>query len=190
MPKAACAPSSITRSRQASTADGRQTGRACETACITRFADSQGRTARASLQFLFEPIRPFVMSNRRRYRPRPDKLVIAVPLRLDTDGFTYRKWSSEQRCKQGDWIVDNGGDFYTVDAEVFARTYQQASPGVYRKVTPVWAEVAQEAGQVVTKEGMTRYEKGDYLVFNREDGTDAYATRAEKFEASYELDDD
>jgi hypothetical protein len=129
------------------------------------------------------------MSDRRRYRPKSDQFVVAVPLRFETDGFIYKKWGGEQRCKQGDWIVENGDEFYTVDADVFARTYRQTSPGVYRKITPVWAEVAQEAGHVATKEGLTQYDKGDYLVFNNEDGTDGYATRPEKFEASYAPDE-
>lgn len=129
------------------------------------------------------------MTNRRRYRPRPDNFVVAVPLQFDTDGFVYVKWGGEQRCKPGDWIVDNDGDFYTVDAAVFARTYRKASPGVYRKITRVWAEIAAESGQVTTAEGATSYEKGDYLVFNNEDGTDGYATSASKFESKYEPDD-
>lgn len=129
------------------------------------------------------------MTDRRRYRPKPDQFVVAVPLRFDTDGFTYKKWGGEQRCKPGDWIVDNDGDFYTVDAEVFARTYRELSPGLYRKITPVWAEIAQEAGDLPTKEGLTHYEKGDYVVFNNEDGTDGYAMSAGKFESIYEPDD-
>jgi hypothetical protein len=129
------------------------------------------------------------MTNRRRFSPRPENLVVAVPLRFDTDGFVYKKWGATQRCKAGDWIVDNNGDFYTVEASVFARTYREASPGVYRKITPVWAEIAEKSGQVKTAEGVTRYEKGDYLVFNNEDGTDGYAMSARKFESKYEPDD-
>lgn len=57
--------------------------------------------------------------------------MVAFQLDLDTDGFTYRKWGAEQRCKRGDWLVDNGGDCYTVGAEAFARTYRRVSPGAY-----------------------------------------------------------
>jgi hypothetical protein len=129
------------------------------------------------------------MTERRRYRRKPDQFVVAVPLRLDTDGFVFRKWGGEQRCKQGDWIVDNDGEIYTVDADVFARTYREVHRGAYSKITPIWAEVATSAGQVSTKEGQTNYEAGDYLVFNDEDGTDGYAMTAEKFQSSYELDE-
>jgi hypothetical protein len=129
------------------------------------------------------------MTERRRYRRKPDQFVVAVPLRLDTDGFVFRKWGGEQRCKQGDWIVDNDGEIYTVDADVFARTYREVHRGAYSKITPIWAEVAASAGQVSTKEGQTNYEAGDYLVFNDEDGTDGYAMTAEKFQSSYELDE-
>ena len=129
------------------------------------------------------------MGNRRRYRKKADQFVVAVQLDLDTDGFIYRKWGAEQRCQQGDWVVDNNGDHYTVDGEVFARTYRKISPGIYVKTTPIWAEVAAEPGQVDTKEGVSRYQAGDYLVSNNEDGTDAYCISAAKFESRYELDE-
>lgn len=129
------------------------------------------------------------MTARRRYRQKPDQFVVAVPLRLDTDGFIYRKWGAEQRCKPGDWIVDNDGEFYTVDAEVFAATYREVRRGAFHKVTPVWAELAQDAGHVQTKEGLTHYDKGDYLVSNNEDGSDAYAISAGTFAARYEPDE-
>jgi hypothetical protein len=54
------------------------------------------------------------------------------------------------------------------------------------KITPVWAEIASSAGYVQTKEGTTHYQRGDYLVFNDENGGDAYAVEAEKFRAMYE----
>lgn len=129
------------------------------------------------------------MGMRQRYRKRPDQFVVAVRLALDTDGFRYQKWGAEQRCKRGDWLVDNRGDVYTVDADVFARTYRELEPGRYVKTTPVWAEIASAAGAVVTKEGQSRYETGDYLVSNNEDGTDAYCISAGKFDAMYERDD-
>ena len=128
------------------------------------------------------------MPDRRRYRRKADQYVVAVQLALDTEGFTYRKWGGEQRCKRGDWLVDNDGDIYTVDGEVFARTYRQARPGAYVKTTRVWAEIASEDGSVATKEGRSHYRRGDYLVSNNEDGTDAYCVSAAKFESMYELD--
>ncbi len=128
------------------------------------------------------------MAERRRYRKKAASFVTAVRLDLDTDGFTYRKWGGEQRCKRGDWLVDNEGDVYTVDADVFARTYRQVSPGVYAKTTPVWAEVAPVGGAIQTKEGTSHYKAGDYLVYNEEGGTDGYCMSAEKFEAMYKVD--
>ncbi len=126
------------------------------------------------------------MTERRRYRKRSDALVTAVQLRLETDGFTYHKWGAVQRCKPGDWLVENDGDIYTVDAAVFASTYEAAGPGRYRKVAIVWAEQAQAAGSIRTKEGATSYLAGDYLVSNDIGGTDAYAVARERFEAMYE----
>ncbi len=58
------------------------------------------------------------------------------------------------------------------------------------KTTPVWAERAQSAGSVKTKEGATHYEAGDYVVSNNPDGSDGYAIAASKFEALYALDTD
>ncbi len=126
---------------------------------------------------------------RRRYRRRPDQAVAAVQMQLDTDGLRYRKWGHEQFAKPGDWLVDNGGDVYTVDAEVFARTYREVGRGAYVKSAPVWAERAQAAGSVPTKEGATAYHAGDWLVSNGEDGSDAYAIAAGRFESLYEPDD-
>ena len=129
------------------------------------------------------------MKPRRRYRKKADQYVVAVQLVLETEGFTYRKWGAAQRCRQGDWLVNNNGDIYTVDREVFAATYRQLRPGYYIKTTPIWAEVATEPGVVKTKEGASHYDAGDYLVANNEDGTDAYSIRAAKFESMYELDE-
>ncbi len=129
------------------------------------------------------------MGSRKRYRKRAHQYVVAVQLTLDTDGFVYRKWGAEQRCNPGDWLVDNGGDIYTVDKKVFADTYEQIDPGRYKKTTPIWAEPASEPGVVETKEGHSHYQAGDYLVSNNEDGTDAYCISADKFEAMYELDE-
>lgn len=125
------------------------------------------------------------MSPLRRYQKKSEAMVIAVQVDLDTDGFSYRKWGDIQLCKPGDWLVGNQGDTYTVDQEIFEATYSQVSPGVYRKKAPVWAEVAKEPGAIETKEGVTHYEAGDYLVFNGPDRQDGYAVRANKFEAMY-----
>lgn len=130
------------------------------------------------------------MSVRRKYKKKPTSFVTAVQLDLDTEGFVYNKWGGKQICKRGDWLVDNNGDKYTVSKESFARTYEIVSPGVYFKSAPVWAEVAEKGGRVKTKEGDTGYQAGDYLVFNNEEGTDAYAISAEKFESMYKLAED
>ena len=121
---------------------------------------------------------------------RPDRPVAAVRLTLDTDGLVYRKWGGDQRAKAGDWIVDNDGDVYTVDADVFTRTYRKTGTGTYVKSTPVWAERASQAGSVKTKEGVTHYDAGDYIVSNHHDGSDEYAIAAETFETLYTPDDD
>jgi hypothetical protein len=129
------------------------------------------------------------MAGRQRYRKKADQFVVAIKLGLETEGFTYRKWSAEQKCKAGDWLVDNNGDVYTVDSGVFAKTYRSVGPGIYVKSTPLWAERATQPGSVATKEGKSHYNAGDYLISNNEDGTDAYCISAAKFESMYEPDD-
>ena len=122
----------------------------------------------------------------KKYVKKQVSRVVAVPLELETEGFTYRKWGGTQSCKAGDWLVNNDGDVYTVDRDTFANTYRQVSPGIYEKVRPVWAEVAQQSGQIETKEGMTHYKAGDYLVYNNENRSDGYAVTASKFDEMYE----
>ena len=124
-------------------------------------------------------------ANRAPYRKKASEYVVAVRLDFETDGLVYRKWGGAQRAKAGDWLVDNNGDVYTVDAEVFARTYERVLAGVYIKITPVWAEVATHAGSVKTKEGQSHYQAGDYIVSNNQNGDDAYCTAKEKFESMY-----
>ena len=129
------------------------------------------------------------MGERLRYLKRPNQAVCAVQLALETNGFTYRKWGDVQTCKAGDWLVDNDGDVYSVARATFERTYRRQPDGRFLKMTPVWAEVAAEAGSVKTQEGATHYEKGDYLVSNESDGGDAYAVTKDKFDAMYERTD-
>ena len=126
------------------------------------------------------------MSTRHKYVKRDTEFVVAVQLDLDTTGFTYEKWGGSQTCKAGDWIVNNAGDTYTVDRETFARTYRATRPGHYVKVTPIWAEEAAASGDVRTKEGLTHYNAGDYLVFNEPDGGDPYAVTRAEFERMYQ----
>ena len=130
------------------------------------------------------------MGARKKYKKKQSSFVTAVQLDLDTAGFEYNKWGGKQVCQRGDWLVDNNGDKYTVSRESFAKTYRLLSPGVFLKTTPVWAEICKKAGKVKTKEGETAYKPGDYLVYNNEDGTDAYAMGAEKFKSMYELAED
>jgi hypothetical protein len=72
---------------------------------------------------------------------------------------------------------------------VFEKTYREVEPGRYVKKNPIWAEVADRSGKIETKEGVSYYRAGDYLVSNNENGTDAFCISAEKFESMYELED-
>jgi hypothetical protein len=127
------------------------------------------------------------MTKKLAYRKKSGQFVIAVRLDLETSGFSYRKWGSDQRCRRGDWIVNNNGDIYTVADDTFKNTYTAIEAGRYEKTATVWAIVADRAGSIATKEGTTAYAEGDYLVFNDEHGEDGYAVSREKFESMYEL---
>ena len=111
---------------------------------------------------------------------------MAVQLNLDTAGFKYEKWGQIQICKQGDWMVNNNGDVYTIDQQIFANTYKENGKGQYFKSIVVWAEVADKAGVIQTKEGSTYYRVGDCLVYNDVADDDAYAISREKFEKLYD----
>ena len=126
------------------------------------------------------------MAELRKYTKKPTSCVVAVQLDLDTEGFTYQKWGGPQRCKAGDWLVLNDGDTYTVDQETFSDTYELVSPGVFVKDSPVWARAAQAPGEIHTKEGVTQYAAGDYLVYNDPAGEDGYAVTKASFEAMYD----
>jgi hypothetical protein len=126
------------------------------------------------------------METIRKYKKKRDQYVVAVRLDLDTDGFSYQKWGSLQQCKPGDWLVDNAGDIYSIDADFFERTYTSIGGGRYVKKTPVWAEIASSAGSIATEGGKSYYTPGDYIIFNSRDRTDAYCMSADKFEAMYE----
>ncbi len=130
------------------------------------------------------------MARRLRYRKKKNQLVTAVPLDLETSGLRFRKWGSRQHAKAGDWLVqsrvDGKPEVYSVDKVSFARTYRRVSEGRYWKKSPVWAERADEAGTIRTKEGVTRFRRGDYIVYNERSGADGYAVTARIFEALYD----
>jgi PHD/YefM family antitoxin component YafN of YafNO toxin-antitoxin module len=124
--------------------------------------------------------------SKKTYRKKDDQPIIAIQLDLDTDGLVYQKWGAEQRGKKLDWVVNNGGEVYTIDRESFDSTYEKISPGLYRKIAVIYAEKAEEAGSVETKEGKSHYVEGDYIVSNKADGSDAYCISADKFAEMYE----
>lgn len=126
------------------------------------------------------------MSNLKPYRKKSTSLVTAVRLDLETSGFSYEKWGGTQQCKPGDWIVDNAGDIYTIDADVFGKTYRHVEDGRYTKSTPVFAQRTEHEGSIETKEGVTHYKAGDYLVYNDLEQKDGYAVTAAKFDEMYE----
>ena len=121
------------------------------------------------------------------YERRPDApLIVAVRIDLETEGLFYEKWGGPQKAKRGDWLVSSEGSTYSIDAETFEATYTRVSQGLYRKTSHVWAALARRDGKLVTKEGTTRYNAGDWLVFNQADGGDGYAVDAHTFVSLYQ----
>ncbi len=120
------------------------------------------------------------------YQKKPQHLITAVQLDLDTDGFTFIKWGDEQRCRAGDWLVNSDDDCYTVADESFRKTYRQVSPGRYYKHAIIWARQATSSGCIDTSEGQTHYKAGDYIVANADDGSDNYAIDHDTFHTLYE----
>lgn len=126
-------------------------------------------------------------SGLKEYRRRAGTTVTAAQLNLDTDGLVYRKWGAVQRASAGDWLVNGpGGGAHTVARDVFERTYRMVRPGLYEKVTSVWARPADSAGAIPTREGETHYEAGDMLVYNDPEELDGYAMSAGAFGKLYE----
>ncbi|GAB1263533.1 DUF4231 domain-containing protein [Aurantivibrio infirmus] len=114
------------------------------------------------------------------------QVVNATRITLPSCEISYEKWGGKQAAKSGDWIVQSTDDSYTVEAESFKNTYQHIKANQYKKVTPVWAEVADVNGKISTKEGTSDYSPGDYLVYNNENKTDGYAVKKQDFESNYQ----
>lgn len=124
------------------------------------------------------------MSGMKRYRK--SIVIVAIQLDLETEGLDYQKWGGSQHAKAQDWIVSSNDEVYTIDAESFASTYESVGQGHYKKTAPTWAKRADEAGEITTKEGVTKYEVGDWLASNDAEGKDMYAISSEVFEATLE----
>ena len=125
----------------------------------------------------------------KRYRKKEGLYVIAIQLDLDFDYFKYKKWDGIQTCKRNDWIINNSGDIYTVDNNVFQRTYKNIGLGIYTKTTNIWAKQTTKKGKIKTKEGESVYFPGDYIIFNDESGSDSYCISKKKFNELYEPDE-
>ncbi|SMF15447.1 Protein of unknown function [Alteromonadaceae bacterium Bs31] len=127
------------------------------------------------------------MADRKQYKKRPNFHMTAVQIDIEGPGIFYNKWGAEQHGKPGDWLVNNGGDIYTVENTYFKENYQEVSPGQFEKIGSVWAEVTTKDGSVPTLEGPSTYITGDYLVYDRQNGGAAYAVKKQHFERMYEL---
>jgi len=120
------------------------------------------------------------------YKRKTAGTIVAIQLKFEELHFTFKKWQASQKCKSGDWLVENQGDVYTVDEEEFARTYEKVSKGIYKKTSIIWANQAQSIGHIKTIEGKTHYKNGDFLIANEKNGEYLYAISNKKFHQLYE----
>lgn len=121
----------------------------------------------------------------RQYIKKNNKPIRAVQISLPDCTLHYEKWGGTQRAKSGDWLVTNDNNHYTVERESFRETYRHLYGDWYRKTASVWAEIAESAGVIATREGTSQYLAGDYLVYNLPDRNDAYTVAKKEFEENY-----
>ena len=106
-------------------------------------------------------------------KPDNDSFVDQLLLYSDVDGNTNASPTAVYRY--GPYI-----------RSPFPRNPRNELDTVYVKAAPVWAVVAGRAGSISTKEGVTHYRAGAYLVYNDPEGKDGYAVEADTFEEMYE----
>lgn len=121
----------------------------------------------------------------RQYSKKASKPIRAVQLVLPACTLHYEKWGSTQQAKSGDWLVINGENSYTVDQDSFRETYRHQYGDWFRKTGAVWAEIAAIDGDIATREGVSHYRAGDYLVYNQPDRNDGYTVGKKEFEENY-----
>lgn len=121
----------------------------------------------------------------RQYVKKATRPVRAVQLNLPGCKLSYEKWGDSQTAGSGDWLVINGDNSYTVQRDSFRDTYRHLYGDWYRKTAPVWAEIAAADGHIATREGVSHYRAGDYLVYNQPDRNDGYTVPHQEFELNY-----
>ena len=181
------------RQDQVAERDGRarEHGRAAP----ARRAGRRARRASGRLRIGVRSADPFARIPERSGRPqdatrrRPDQYVIAVQLDLDTAGFTFRKWGAEQRVqarrlarrqRRRRLHRRRGQSSRAPTASCAAApTSRRRRCGPRRARRPA-ASPRRRAARTTGRR---------LLVSNDEDGSDAYAVDAAKFEAMYEPDE-
>jgi hypothetical protein len=78
------------------------------------------------------------------------------------------------------------GDVYIANVDGFERAYGMVSRDMFETHSSVWAEQAETAGAIETKEGSTHYCSDDYPIFNVPGRQNGYAIAAETFHSQYE----
>lgn len=67
-------------------------------------------------------------------------------------------------ARAGDWLITDGVQEWTVEADIFARTYRRLPDGRFAKDAPVDAVRTDRPLDVPTLEGVARAEAGDWVL--------------------------
>lgn len=118
------------------------------------------------------------------YRKKATHTVFAIQASIKGNIY-YEKWDHNQKATEGDYLVDNEGDVYTVEKVTFESTYTEVGDHRYAKTALVKAEQATESGKIRTLEGLSSHNAGDYIVHNPRQG-DVYVVPQNEFESVYE----
>jgi hypothetical protein len=103
------------------------------------------------------------------YCPTVTAVVEATQLEIASDWVSPT--GSVLRGEVGDWLIRGEGSEWTVAATVFTATYEEVSPGTWRKVGIVHAIQVGSAVDVETPEGIAHADPGDWLVTSPASGT-------------------
>lgn len=100
---------------------------------------------------------------------------------------TSTEWTSDNGSRltalAGDWLLETYGSTWTVNADVFERTYEKQADGTYLKIVAVTARKLTTEVDIVTLEGIAHALPGDWLVCNP--AGDVWPVNAEEFSRRY-----
>lgn len=104
--------------------------------------------------------------------------------RLERESGWTTPSGSTLRAAAGDWELTDGTRTWTVASDIFAKTYTEVAPGVYRKTGRVQAVRLNEDAVIPTLEGESVARAGDWVV--RGVNGEVWPVPAEEFAEAYD----